>query len=51
MTPMGVAWGVVGDGTIGSRIGELAGRRGRTVIGGTVAEKVKIIVMKFTSHP
>ena len=42
MTPTGVAWGVGGDGTIGNRIGELAGRRGRTVIGGTVVAKVKI---------
>ena len=42
MTPTGVAWGVVGDGTIGNRIGEFAGRSGRTVIGGTVVAKVKI---------
>ena len=38
MTPTGVAWGVVGDGTIGNRIGELAGRIGSTVMGGTVVE-------------
>ena len=39
MTPTGVAWGVVGEGTIGSLMGELAGRRGKTVIGGPVVEK------------